>query len=166
LEIAARFYAVFAFPPGGLDKCLARDATVDSLWDLGAGSQKLGLSRFSGDSSSSNTMPFVDLNSGDDYASIWYMTNSPFGNVGGFCPEKPTVVLLHPMFLDSSWLHYQFSDRRLNSEFNLIAVDMRVCGKSASRPSGRHDSWVEAADLARVHCVSSMHFVTSLVERY
>jgi len=98
-------------------------------------------------------MPYLDFRSENDYASIWYITNSRFGNVGGFDPEKPTVLILHPMFLDSSWLHHEFGDSRLNAEFNLIAVDMRVCGKSIARPSGLHDSWVEAADLAFVHRV-------------
>ena len=40
-------------------------------------------------------MPYVDLVSGDDYASIWYDTNAPNGNVGGFDPNKPTIVMLH-----------------------------------------------------------------------
>ncbi|KAJ7873389.1 Alpha/Beta hydrolase protein [Mycena olivaceomarginata] len=93
-------------------------------------------------------MPFVDLLSTDDFASIYYTTNSVFGNVGGFDPEKPTVCILHPTFLDSSWLYPQFNDPRLDSEYNLIAFDMRVSGKSECRHSGRHDSWVDAADLA------------------
>ncbi|KAJ6516299.1 Alpha/Beta hydrolase protein [Mycena sanguinolenta] len=93
-------------------------------------------------------MPFVDLHSTDDFASIYYTTNSLFGNVGGFDPEKPTVCILHPTFLDSTWLHQQFNDPRLDSEFNLIAFDMRVAGKSECRNSGKHDSWVDAADLA------------------
>ncbi|KAJ7781671.1 hypothetical protein B0H16DRAFT_1448038 [Mycena metata] len=58
-------------------------------------------------------MPFVDLHSADDFASIHYITNSFFGNVGGFDPEKPTV----------------FNDPGLDSEFNLIAFDMRVSGR-------------------------------------
>ncbi|KAF7330780.1 Proteophosphoglycan ppg4 [Mycena venus] len=93
-------------------------------------------------------MPFVDLHSSDDFASIYYTTNSFFGNVAGFDPEKPTVCMLHPTFLDSSWLHPQFNDPRLDSEFNLIAFDMRVAGKSECRTSGKHDGWVDAADLA------------------
>lgn len=93
-------------------------------------------------------MPYVDLESSDDYASIFYTTNTQFGNVGGFDPAKSTIVMLHPTLLDSSWLDNQFGDPRLNGNYNLIAFDMRVCGKSSCRPSGRHDSWVEAADLA------------------
>src|ERR1700722_9091833 len=98
-------------------------------------------------------MPYVDLRSEDDYASIWYTTNSLLNNVGGLKSERPTIIILHPMFLDSSWLYNQFGDPRLNSDFNLISIDMRVSGKSIARPSGRHDSWVEAADLAFVHQV-------------
>ncbi|KZT13104.1 alpha/beta-hydrolase [Laetiporus sulphureus 93-53] len=96
------------------------------------------------------TMPYVDLVSSDDYTSIWYTTNSPNGNVGGFDPAKPTIVMLHPVFLDSTWLHPQMDDHRLNSCFNIIIFDTRSTGKSLSRPTGRHDLWVNAADLA--HC--------------
>lgn len=111
-------------------------------------------------------MPFVDLCSADDFASIHYITNSLFGNVGGFDPEKPTVCVLHPTFLDSTWLYAQFNDPRLDSEFNLIAFDMRVAGKSECRHSGKHDSWVDAADLAfchQVHLPSCFHIILSLL---
>ncbi|RDB20549.1 hypothetical protein Hypma_012458 [Hypsizygus marmoreus] len=96
-------------------------------------------------------MPFVDLYCADDYASLYYTTNTPCGNVSGFDPEKPTIILLHPLFLDSTWLEHQFGDPRLNQCYNLIAFDMRTCGRSECRPSGRHDSWVDAADLAFCH---------------
>ncbi|TFK74449.1 alpha/beta-hydrolase [Pluteus cervinus] len=94
-------------------------------------------------------MPYVYLESPDDFASIYYTTNTKYGNVGGFAPEKPTIIILHPLFLDSSWLHHQFGDTRLDDGFNMIAFDMRTCGQSTCRPSGLHDSWVDAADLAR-----------------
>ncbi|TFY58564.1 hypothetical protein EVJ58_g6343 [Rhodofomes roseus] len=93
-------------------------------------------------------MPYVDLVSGDDYASIWYDTNAPNGNVGGFDPAKPTVVMLHPLFLDSSWLYPQMDDHRLNSQFNVIVFDTRSTGRSIARPTGKFDLWVTAADLA------------------
>jgi hypothetical protein len=102
-------------------------------------------------------MPYVDLFSTNDYASIWYRTNSRFGNVGSFEPDKPTIVILHPLFLDSTWLDSHFGDPRLNSAFNIIAFDMRVCGKSFCQPSGFHDSWVEAADLAFLYHVRLIH---------
>ncbi|KAH9894169.1 Alpha/Beta hydrolase protein [Cubamyces lactineus] len=95
-------------------------------------------------------MPYVDLVSSDDYAAIWYSTNAPACNVSGFDPEKPTLVMLHPLFLDSSWLHPQLDDPRLNSNFNIIVFDLRTTGKSLYRPTGRFDLWVTAADLA--HC--------------
>jgi hypothetical protein len=98
-------------------------------------------------------MPYVDIHSTDDYASIYYFTNSPGGNVSGFDPAKPTIIMLPPAFLDSTWLDNQFGDPRLNESFNLISFDMRVSGRSTSRPSERHDSWVEAADLALCHQV-------------
>ncbi|KAF8556258.1 alpha/beta-hydrolase [Imleria badia] len=93
-------------------------------------------------------MPSVQLPSHDDYVSIWYITNSAYGNVGSFDPEKPTVVLLHPLFLDSSWLTKHFDDPRLSSEYNLIAFDQRTSGRSRCRPSAFHDCYVDAADLA------------------
>jgi pimeloyl-ACP methyl ester carboxylesterase len=93
-------------------------------------------------------MPYLDFESADDYVSIFYTTSTVQGNVGGFNPNLPTIVILHPAFLDSSWLSNQFGDPRLYEHYNLIAFDMRVCGRSSSRPSGRHDTWVEAADLA------------------
>lgn len=93
-------------------------------------------------------MPYVDLHSKADYASIYYTTNAPHCNVSGFDAAKPTIVILHPVFLDSTWLDLQLGDSRFNANYNLIAFDMRSCGKSYCRPSGRHDSWVEAADLA------------------
>ncbi|KAI0356681.1 alpha/beta-hydrolase [Trametes cingulata] len=96
------------------------------------------------------TMPYVDLVSSDDYAAIWYTTNAPAGNVSGFDPEKPTLIMLHPLFLDSTWLHPQLDDPRLNSNFNIVVFDLRTTGKSLYRPSGRYDLWVTAADLA--HC--------------
>ena len=94
------------------------------------------------------TMPYVDLHSQPNYASIFYITNSQFNNVGGFCPTKPTAVILHPSFLDSTWLAFQFADPRLSGPFNLIAFDMRSCGQSSCVLDARHDSWVDAADLA------------------
>lgn len=96
-------------------------------------------------------MPYVDIHSTGDYASIYYTTNSPYGNVSGFDPDKPTLIILHPMFLDSSWLEHQFGDPRLDPHYNIIAFDMRTAGKSTCRNSGRHDSWVDAADLAICH---------------
>jgi pimeloyl-ACP methyl ester carboxylesterase len=108
-------------------------------------------------------MPYVDLpNSPDDYASLWYITNSPTGTVGGFDPAKATIVLLHPLFLDSSWLTAQFEDPRLSSCYNLIAFDARHAGQTTSRLNGKQDSWTDAADLAfalevrsRFVCVTS-----------
>ena|SRR5260221_10764287 len=93
-------------------------------------------------------MPFVDFHSKVDYAAIFYTTNTPFMNVSSFDPEKPSVVILHPAFLDLSWVDLQLGDSRLDSNYNIIAFDSRTSGKSNCRLSGRHDSWVDAADLA------------------
>ncbi|KAF8631234.1 hypothetical protein AX15_002563 [Amanita polypyramis BW_CC] len=96
-------------------------------------------------------MPFIDISCKDDHASIYYVTNTQFNNVSGFDPEKPTVILLHPFLLDSSWLSNQFEDARLRQRYNMIAFDRRSSGKSSCRVSGSHDSWVDAADLAFCH---------------
>lgn len=94
-------------------------------------------------------MPYVDLpNAHDDYASLWYITNSPTGTVGGFDPAKATILLLHPLFLDSAWLTAQFEDPRLSGCYNLIALDARHAGQTMSRLNGKQDSWTDAADLA------------------
>lgn len=93
-------------------------------------------------------MPFVDFHSKVDYAAIFYTTNTPFMNVSSFDPEKPSVVILHPAFLDISWVDLQLGDSRLDSNYNIVAFDSRTSGKSNCRLSGRHDSWVDAADLA------------------
>ena len=93
-------------------------------------------------------MPYVDIAQGNDFASLWYITNSPTGHVSSFDPEKPTVILLHPFFLDSTWLDSQFCDPRLSEDYNLIAFDQRAAGRTLSRPNGKQDSWTDAADLA------------------
>lgn len=111
-------------------------------------------------------MPFVDIYSKDDFASIFYITNTEYDCVGGFDPEKPTILMLHPTTLDSSWLTEQFSDPRLGSNFNLIAFDMRVCGQSVCRANGKHDLWVEAADIAMCCQVSSDTLLISFAVKY
>ncbi|KAH9059308.1 alpha/beta-hydrolase [Lactarius vividus] len=106
-------------------------------------------------------MPYVDLpNTHEDYASLWYITNSPTGTVGGFDPAKATIVLLHPTFLDSAWLTAQFEDPRLTDEYNLIAFDARHAGRTTSRLNPAQDGWTDAADLAfalQVLCIPRVH---------
>jgi hypothetical protein len=103
---------------------------------------------FSQSPTSVTGMPYVDIAQGNDFASLWYITNSPTGHVSSFDPDKPTVILLHPFFLDSTWLDTQFGDPRLNEDYNLIAFDQRAAGRTLSRPNGKQDSWTDAADLA------------------
>ena len=93
-------------------------------------------------------MPFIDLVAKDDYASIWYSTNTQCRNVGGFDPAKPTIVMLHPLHVDSNWLYPQLDDPRLATKYNIITFDTRMTGASFHRFSGRFDLWVAAADLA------------------
>ena len=103
-------------------------------------------------------MPYVDIAQGNDFASLWYITNSPTGHVSSFDPDKPTVILLHPFFLNSTWLDSQFGDPRLNQGYNLIAFDQRAAGRTLSRPNGKQDSWTDAADLAFACHVRKMSF--------
>ena len=93
-------------------------------------------------------MPYVDLLHPSDAVSIWYTSSSRLGTVNSLHPEKPTIVILHPLYLNSSWLWAQMDDPRLNSSYNIIAFDTRTSGKSMSAPSGMYDTWVQAADLA------------------
>ncbi|KAH9045258.1 alpha/beta-hydrolase [Lactarius pseudohatsudake] len=93
-------------------------------------------------------MPYVDIAQGSDFASLWYITNSPTGHVSSFDRARPTIILLHPFFLDSTWLDTQFGDPRLNEGYNMIAFDQRAAGRTLSRPNGKQDSWTDAADLA------------------
>jgi hypothetical protein len=96
----------------------------------------------------STPMPYVDLVSSDDYVSIWYTTNSRHNSVSTFDPTKPTIILLHPFSLDSSWLGHTLGDPRLDEVYNMIAFDLRFSGKTIERPNARLDCWVQAADLA------------------
>ncbi|KAH8979294.1 alpha/beta-hydrolase [Lactarius hatsudake] len=96
----------------------------------------------------SSPMPYVDLVSRDDYVSIWYTTNSRHNCVGTFDSTKPTIILLHPFSLDSSWLGHALGNPRLNEDYNMIAFDLRFSGKTIERPNARLDCWVQAADLA------------------
>ncbi|KAA1466047.1 alpha/beta-hydrolase [Dentipellis sp. KUC8613] len=93
-------------------------------------------------------MPYVDLVADDDYVSIWYITNTATHDVSGFDPEKPTIIMLHPMLFDTTWLHNHLDDPRINSNYNIVAFDARYAGKTLNRPNGKLDHWVEAADLA------------------
>ena len=107
-------------------------------------------------------MPWIDFVSSTDRVSLWYVTNSPKNNVSSFDRSKPTIMMLHPLFLDSSWAHTQMNDPRLGSSYNMISFDVRSCGRSDARPSEYHDSWVDAADLAFAHQVSSRPFFNSI----
>ena len=94
-------------------------------------------------------MPYIDLVSGDDYASIWYWTNAYNTCVGIFDYSKPTLILLHPVGLDSSWMQPQAEDPRLHNNYNIVMFDTRIPGRSQSRFNGKYDLWVAAADLAQ-----------------
>lgn len=93
-------------------------------------------------------MPYIDLLHPSDAVSIWYISSSRLGTVNSLRPDIPTIVMLHPLYLNSSWLWSQMDDPRLNSSYNIVAFDTRTSGKSMSAPSGMYDTWVQAADLA------------------
>ncbi|THH33739.1 hypothetical protein EUX98_g470 [Antrodiella citrinella] len=95
-----------------------------------------------------SAMPFIDLVARDDYASLWYSTNTQARNVGGFDPLKPTIVMLHPLHVDSEWLYPQLDDPRLFQKYNIVTFDTRLTGASFNRFSPKYDLWVAAADLA------------------
>lgn len=80
--------------------------------------------------------------------SLFYITNTPHNDVTRFDLSKPTILLLHPVSLDVTWLRNQFEDPRLNEAYNMIAFDQRNAGRTKSRHSGQRDSYVDAADIA------------------
>ncbi|KAH9998107.1 hypothetical protein BJV74DRAFT_767974 [Russula compacta] len=92
-------------------------------------------------------MPYVDIAQGNDFASSWYITNSPIGHVRSFNPDKPTIIFLHPFFLDLRWLDAPFGNPRLDEDYNLIAFDQCTAGWTLSQPNGKQDSWTDAVDL-------------------
>jgi hypothetical protein len=104
-------------------------------------------------------MPYIDLLHPSDVVSIWYSSSSRLGTVNSLKADKPTIVMLHPLYLNSSWLWGQLDDPRLNGAFNIIAFDTRTSGKSMSAPSGMYDTWVQAADLALCFQVSKRHLI-------
>lgn len=96
-------------------------------------------------------MPWCDIVSLSERVSIWYYTNSLSGNVGSLDRSKETILLIHPYFMDSSWMRLQFHDPNLKSRYNLIAYDTRNHGLTQNTPTGKLDIWVNAADIAFLH---------------
>ena len=95
-------------------------------------------------------MPFVDLVASDDYASLWYSTNTPYSNVGSFTPDKQTIVMLHPFTMDETWCFPQLEDPRLGAKYNIVIINTRLTGRSVCKFSGKYDLWVAAADIAHM----------------
>ncbi|KDQ12816.1 hypothetical protein BOTBODRAFT_56608 [Botryobasidium botryosum FD-172 SS1] len=93
-------------------------------------------------------MPFVEIPA--DNIRLYYRTNLHRDDVSRIDPRKPTIIFLHGLFLDSTFIP-QFSDRRLNSNFNLIAFDLLSCGFTSNPVRPDHDTWVEAAIIALGH---------------
>ncbi|KAG8907819.1 hypothetical protein FRB99_001992 [Tulasnella sp. 403] len=93
-------------------------------------------------------MPFLDLPK--DKISIWYTTNLKGDSIANLDRSKPTILILHGMFLNTRFLAPQFNDPRLNDNFNLIAYDSLSCGKTKNPVSPSHDLWCDAALIAIV----------------
>ena len=87
-------------------------------------------------------MPFVDLVASDDYASLWYSTNTPYSNVGSFTPDKQTIVMLHPFTMDETWCFPQLEDPRLGAKYNIVIINTRLTGRSVCKFSGKYDLWL------------------------
>ncbi|KAF8527486.1 Alpha/Beta hydrolase protein [Hysterangium stoloniferum] len=79
---------------------------------------------------------------------LFYITNTPNDNVALFDTQKPTILLMHPVSLDVTWLRGQFKEPRLTNMYNMIAFDQRNSGRTKSTYSARRDSYVDAADVA------------------
>lgn len=77
-----------------------------------------------------------------------YICNAPSNDPLRFDHSRPTIVLLHGCWVDSSWLKYHFNDPRLVDHYNLIGFDARACGQTKSPILPSRDSWVDASDLA------------------
>lgn len=79
---------------------------------------------------------------------LYYICNAPSNDPLLFDHSRPTIVFLHGLYVDSSWLRYHFRDHRLADHYNLIGFDARACGLTKSSILPSRDSWVDASDLA------------------
>ncbi len=93
-------------------------------------------------------MPYLDLPR--DKITIWYTTNLKNDNVANLDRSKPTILILHGMFLNTRFLAPQFTDPRLHDSFNMIAYDALSCGRTKNPVSPSHDLWCDAALIAQV----------------
>ncbi|GAA5889214.1 hypothetical protein JCM6882_000677 [Rhodosporidiobolus microsporus] len=98
-------------------------------------------------------------------ASFFYELSPP-----ALDPSKPTVLVLHPMWTDTSVVEQRFfplvdafnGDHR--GHFNRLAVDLRGHGRTTSLPFKGIDHWTHAADVALIleHLsLSAVHIVTT-----
>jgi len=94
-------------------------------------------------------MPYIESKElAKDKIQVWYTTNLKGDNTANLDRSKPTVLLLHGMFLSSRFLAPQFNDQRLSGAFNLIAIDALSCGKTKNPVAPQHDLWSDAALIA------------------
>jgi pimeloyl-ACP methyl ester carboxylesterase len=94
-------------------------------------------------------MPHIEFP--QDGVSLWYKTNLPNDDISRIDRAKPTIILIHGIFMSSEFLLYQFDDPVLGSNYNLIAFDQLSCGNTTNPMHGQHDFWVEAALLGLAH---------------
>lgn len=92
-------------------------------------------------------MPFVAI--AEDGIELSYRTNFPDDDVTRLDPNLPTILLLHPLFLDSTFVEPQFAHFRAG--YNLIAFDQVSAGQTRAPLDYTRDAWADAALLARAH---------------
>ncbi|KAG8935095.1 hypothetical protein FRC02_008667 [Tulasnella sp. 418] len=94
-------------------------------------------------------MPYLESKElAKDKIQLWYTTNLRNDNIAYLDRSKPTIILLHGMFLDTRFLAPQMADPRLKNAFNLIAFDSLSCGKTKNPVHSGRDLWCDAALLA------------------
>ncbi|KAF8527054.1 alpha/beta-hydrolase [Gautieria morchelliformis] len=90
-------------------------------------------------------MPLFDAPSG---ARIHYMVPSSPDHSETIDPSKPTVVLLHPVFLDSHFFAKQYGDARLARGYNLASLDHHYHGQTEAELDDKpYDFNLVAEDL-------------------
>lgn len=89
-------------------------------------------------------------------------------------PETPWLLIIHPLFQDSSCITNLSEDPILRENFNVIVFDDRYHGRSESAPSVSFDCYTQAADLAMAmeilkipgaHCLATHPWASEILLR-
>lgn len=83
-------------------------------------------------------MPFLELSS--DVKLFYEIHESS--------PEKPWLLLLHPLIADISWVFSILEHPTIKKNFNCIAFDFRFHGRTQAPISHNVDYFTLAADMA------------------